>query len=365
VSYDDTGQQHLRIAIVGGIFGFPEEYQSRVPWTPETVLANGLRSRGHDVATLGHDHLLDASKFDIIHVHHLARGAVRAATDGSRTPFVFTLHESAPEHHLAASFVMRRADGIVALTSMEVEAIRRAYATDGATITAIPNGIDPAAFPFRQPKPPATEPWRLLFVGQLHPIKGVSQLLQALVELRQRFSIELELRYHVALDEDFLRARTDELRLADIVCFAGPANQSDLSQRYWAAHLVVLPSLSEALPSVLTEAMLSGSYPVATNVGGISEQLGEFGVLIRQSDSHDIVEGIARAIDTYGAHCKRAARMRTYAESKFSVDAMVSSHEALYWKLCRSRVVPRRHRGGGRLGTFLGKIPLGFWTGTR
>jgi glycosyltransferase involved in cell wall biosynthesis len=357
----------MRIGVVGGVFGHSPEYRSRVLWTPETVLVEGLRARGHEVAAIGHAERFRASDFDVLHVHHLASGALRAATDGSSTPFVFTMHVSTPEHARAASFVMRRADRIVALSSMEAETIERTYSETPGSVAVIPNGIDPTAFSFQQPTTPDRGPWRILFVGQLTRKKGVDRLFEAMTKLPS-YRTELELRYHVssAEDEAYFRARAAELQIADNVWFAGATQQGMLKERYWAAHILVLPSLSgEALPSVLTEGMLAGCYPVATDVGGVREQLAEFGVVVPRSTAEDIAAGISQAIETYDAHCRRARAMRDYAESRFSIESMVSSHEDLYRRLASIQGVPRRLRGSLRWGTRSARWPLDMRTRIR
>jgi glycosyltransferase involved in cell wall biosynthesis len=309
---------------------------------------------------------LDLGSFDIVHVHHLSWGAIRAATDRSPTPFVFTLHGSTPEHPRAASFVIRRADGIVGLADMEVVSLECTYATRGADVVVIPNGIDPTVFPFRQPRHPEAGPWRILFVGQLIPKKGVDRLLRAIAKLRQRHPMELELRFHNDEEEASLRALTHELQLDDVVSFAGPATQDELKERYWVAHFVVLPSRTgEALPAVLTEAMLTGCFPVATDVGSVREQLGEFGLLVPSANDEGVVTGIVTAIDqaiaTYDTHVLRARRMRDYAKSRFSMEGMISSHEELYRRLCAGSRNPRRHRGRLRVGTSLAGPTLDTW----
>src|SRR3954465_2118275 len=104
----------LRICLIGGIFGANEDYRRLVRWTPETTLATGLRDLGYEVATFSHYDDLDRGSFDIIHVHHLAWGAVVAATDSRPARFVYTAH-ARPARSLISDFVTARADAIVAL----------------------------------------------------------------------------------------------------------------------------------------------------------------------------------------------------------------------------------------------------------
>jgi glycosyltransferase involved in cell wall biosynthesis len=178
------------------------------------------------------------------------------------------------------------------------------------------------------------------------------------VEVRRRHDLVLDLTYHAADEEDLLRARSRQLGLEDVVRFVGSIPQAELSSSYLAADIVVLPSRSEALPSALTEAMLSGRCPIATDVGGVRNQLGEFGVVVDEATPDAIANGIEQAIETFEEHRRRAAAMRRYAEERFSPEEMVSAHEALYTSLLDLRSRPRRARGARRVGTVLARAPL-------
>src|SRR5438874_2495738 len=90
----------MKICLVGGIYDKPSHYRENVAWTPETTLEASLSARGHDVVTMGHRDIARRSPqyFDVIHVHHLGRGAIAAASDSSQIPFVFTSHTAARTH---------------------------------------------------------------------------------------------------------------------------------------------------------------------------------------------------------------------------------------------------------------------------
>ena len=332
-------------------------YQDEVRWTPETVLVEGLRKLGHDVAALAHTDQ-DFATYDIVHVHHLSWGAVAAATDRSGTPFVFTLHAARAARPRAAAFVMSRADGIVALWEGQGNEFARTFSISGAELAVIPNGVDSRIFRFAQPEPPLNQPWQLLYVGQLIPVKGVDLLLNALGELRSRHDVQLRLSFHGGAEEPALRALAAELRIEDVVTFLGRTPQDRLSEVLHASHIVVLPSLDrgvEALPSALTESLLTGRYAVSTNVGGVSDQLGEFGVVVPPGDTEALVRGIEQAMQTYNAHCARARAMSEWAAERYAVEGMVSAHERLYTNILREpKDGARRHEVPLELGTKLG-----------
>jgi hypothetical protein len=82
----------MKICLVGGIFGRPEAVRSKQLATPETVLLDRFRKAGVDVHPVGHAGFQPSDDFDIIHVHHFGRAAVKMASSKCRGRFVFTGH---------------------------------------------------------------------------------------------------------------------------------------------------------------------------------------------------------------------------------------------------------------------------------
>ena len=282
----------MKICLIGGIYSPGGGRKNFLKITPETTLESGLRDAGHQVTTLSHYDHADFSRFDVVHVHHLSYGAIRMASDLSRTPFVFTAHDSSrmnghPQGGLqraAVPFVLSRADAIVALSHREAAFLDRHYTLRGTRMAVIPNGIDPSNYSFHRSNAAGQDaPWRILFAGQLIPLKGVDILLRA-IALRPE-NIRLTLVYQTAQLETELRALATELGIADRVEFAGRLDPRALADRYHSHDLLVLPSATEALPSVITEAMMCGLPFIATAAGGIPEQAAGFGQLLQPPDA--------------------------------------------------------------------------------
>jgi glycosyltransferase involved in cell wall biosynthesis len=340
----------VRVALVGGIYGKDERFRSAVRSTPETTLEAGLKARGHLVETFSHYESVDGRSFDVIHVHHLSHGAMRATIDASNAAFVFTSHDGpalaglrvSHSRQLASQLVMRRADAIVSLSKAEADFQRRHYQLDGAVQAVIPNGIDPGVFSYRPRK--ARErgrAWRLLYVGQLIEMKNVDVLLRALAHLSG--SVELALAYHNPALQVPLRSLATSLGLLGRVRFLGAKSPSDLAALYQQADLFVLPSGAEALPSAITEAMLCGTPVVASDVGGIREQLAGYGLLVRPGNSAELAAGIGNVLDHYERFADRGEEMSRSARERFSVDAMTDRHVKLYADLLRRKGPRRRH----------------------
>lgn len=352
-SYETRAQplpECLKICLIGGIYGSNPKLRRALRVTPETLLESEFRARGHDVGTFSHSSDVDLSSFDVVHVHHLGLGALRAACDPSRVPFVFTSHDgpalcgfrATAAKRAAAQFVMASADAVVGLTATEALFQQRAYRLKGAAHLVIPNGADSHRYFYKRTNRACDgEPWRLLYVGQLIDLKGIDLLLLALAAVTH--DTELLLVFHT----DPLRTRLQDLvfqlGLEHRVRFLGPREPAELAALYQEADLLVLPSRAEALPTVLTEAMLCGMPIIATRVGGIPEQLGPYGLLVDPGDAGQLAAAIDRVLSNHAVYQDRGEAMSRYASAKFSTESMATRHLELYATLLRQER-PRRHR---------------------
>jgi glycosyltransferase involved in cell wall biosynthesis len=335
----------MKVGLIGGIYGQGDYLRS----TPETTLEYGLREAGHQVTTISHYDAVDFARLDIVHVHHLSYGAVRLASSSSQTPYVFTAHDlsqmnGAPlsvARRLAMQYVYTTADGVVSLSQREAEFQRKTYSITGARQMTIRNGRDSRIFQYRRNNTRGVgRPWQILFVGQLIPLKRCNVLFHALSRIGREF--ELSLVYQNPQMEDELRALAVTLQIASRVHFLGKKQPDELAEMYQSSDLLVLPSSTESLPSVLTEAMMCGLPFVASAVGGIPEQTAGFGTLLEVVDADSLRAAITKALDEYGALHADSERMSAYANETFSIGSMVRQHIALYSELCGKP--PRRKR---------------------
>ena len=112
---------------------------------------------------------------------------------------------------------------------------------------------------------------RMLFVGNLAPVKCIPNLIAACRLLRdQGLGFEADIVGEGPLHAELEQAIA-ESGLGDRIHLRGRVLQIDLPDWYRAADVVVLASRSEGVPNVLTEAAACGIPFVATNVGGIPE----------------------------------------------------------------------------------------------
>ena len=340
----------MRICLVGGIYGKSAELRRVFQMTPETILEQGLRSRGHEVTTAGHGQSPDWTRCDVIHVHHLGLGALRAACAPWEAAFVFTTHDPeaicglpvTPARRLAMRWVMSRADAVVALSATEAGFQQRTYPLAAARQVVISNGIDAENYAYvRRNEAGRNGVWRLLYVGQLIEMKRVDLLLRALSRLPD--SVEADLVYHNGALEQHLQELAARLGLERRVRFAGGKNPAELRELYHRADLLVHPSAGEALPSVLTEAMLCGTPVVATAIAGVPEQLAGYGVLVPPGCDEELARAIRQVLDHYEEYASKSEAASRYARQRFSIEQMVSRHLELYQGLVAGRNPRRRH----------------------
>jgi poly(glycerol-phosphate) alpha-glucosyltransferase len=161
---------------------------------------------------------------------------------------------------------LRRAACLHALCDAEYEAIRALGLRN--PVCVIPNGVNPVG---RAARVPPT--WRrtlpdsakvLLYLGRLHPKKGLANLVQAWSEVRRERGKAARAWCLVIAgwDEDGHQASLENIALgngaAEAVRFIGPQFGADKSATFRSSDAFILPSFSEGLPMTVLEAWAHG-----------------------------------------------------------------------------------------------------------
>jgi glycosyltransferase involved in cell wall biosynthesis len=331
----------MKICIVGGIFGMSKEHQGKRPLTPETILANNLKNRGFEVHTVAHAAFRPSNSYDIIHVHHLGKAAIRMAAADISTPYIFTSHnprilcnyKESIVRKMAFRYVLKRADAVIALTQIEANFLRKL--ANGQKFHVVPNGLPSDIFYCEanrhgQPK----KSYHLLFVGQLVEFKGVNILLEAFQQVLRKWEATLLLVYQDSDLESRYQQMAKDLGIADHVQFLGFLSNFELAALYREnTDVLVHPSFAEALPTVVTEAMFSGIPVVATRVGGTPEQLDRFGKLVQPGNVAELAAAIDNVLAELPRYRELAQEANEYAKHKFNVKNMIDAHIRLYKEL--------------------------------
>jgi glycosyltransferase involved in cell wall biosynthesis len=196
-------------------------------------------------------------------------------------------------------------------------------------IRVIHNGVDPARFEpaaVRTPGPP-----RIVSVGLIYPLKGQLELVEAAALVRESVpDVKVDI-YGSASDESYYNEcvlRVAELGLESTVTFQGTTDNP--AAVYQQADIVALPSVSEAFPYAVIEAMLCAAAIVATDVGGVSEALEGTGVLVRPGRPRELSDAITALLSAPAERRRLGALARMRALDRFTLDTVLDGYRESY-----------------------------------
>jgi glycosyltransferase involved in cell wall biosynthesis len=275
----------------------------------------------------------------IVHANSSKAGILgRLAAWLARVPArIFTVHGwafaaytgRASTVYLVADRLMRPlTTRMVCVAENELRKGVAARTCDEAQTVVIRNAIDVRGAPRARPDEGAPV---LLSVGRLKYPKDGAALLRAAALLGER-AFELEL---VGDGPDLaeLQALHGELGLDGRVRFAG--GRDDVPDLLARSAVFVLSSRSEGLPISVLEAMAAGLPVVASDVGGLREQVvdGETGYLVPAGDPQALADALARLLDDPGLRRRLGDAGRARAEELFDLPAFREAHLRLYRSL--------------------------------
>jgi len=161
------------------------------------------------------------------------------------------------------------------------------------------NGVDLSRF-IAAPWPPAPSagtPLKVLFVGRMIALKGVTLLLRAVAQLvEQGQAVELTLVGDGPEQANWV-AEANALGIAGQTRFTGALPMQAVAAEMRACHVFCLPSIRESGGAVLLEAMASGRPVVAIAHGGPAELVdGHVGCAIAPTDPDDVIAQLVQAL---------------------------------------------------------------------
>lgn len=212
----------------------------------------------------------------------------------------------------------------------------------GEKIITLYNGIDLSAY--QDPSPEACLEKRkelglapnstiAVTVAVLREPKGIQFMLQAMAQLRET---NPTLQYLVVGDGEHgptLKEQARSLGLENQVVFAG--QRKDIHEILPLCDFFVLPTLTEALPTVLMEAMAAKKAMIASNVGGVPEMIqdGVNGRLLPPGDVPALVKACAQLADDSALRKAWGTAGQAICHEKFNIEQQIISLENLYFSL--------------------------------
>lgn len=135
---------------------------------------------------------------------------------------------------------------------------------------------------------------RFVFLGRYERRKGIEELTYVITEIKSKYNFQF----------DFIGPIPEEKKIdSDQILYHGLIREeSKIKEILRASDVLVVPSYSEGMPTVILEAMASGCAIIATNVGAVCEEVSkENGWLIEPGDElslkHSIIDAIATSDD--------------------------------------------------------------------
>ena len=245
-----------------------------------------MKVAGEVKLVLGMDRISEEMRrgYDIINIHgHTPTFSDRLLLKSRlhRGRIVYTLHCLTNYYLKPLSYVynailnnmlLRLADAIVTTSKSYYDMLPRSMRK-----YIIPWGVDYEKF---NGKRIPHEDYRVLFVGQMRPYKGLKILLQA--------AKGLDLTLNIVGDGPNRREYekyAEKLGLKNVY-FHGVVPDEELRRLYLSSDVLVLPSVSmnEAFGLVTLEAAAAGCAVIASDLPGVRDLVKEFGLLIKPND---------------------------------------------------------------------------------
>lgn len=222
--------------------------------------------------------------------------------------------------------VVRPATTVLHLTSQQ-EADESASNFRGARSVIIANGID---VPELHTPAPKNETLELLFIGRIHPKKGIDNLLDACAKLTTPWHLTIAGSGQASYQRQ-LQARTATLGIDERVNFTGFLDEDGKRAAFAAADVTVIPSHTESFAMVVAES-LAHAVPVIASHGTPWQQLDERGCgrwIANDPDTlaRNITELATAPLSELGA------QGRAWMKRDYSWDSVGAHMRALYREL--------------------------------
>ncbi|NCP87736.1 MAG: glycosyltransferase family 4 protein [Anaerolineae bacterium CG_4_9_14_3_um_filter_57_17] len=274
---------------------------------------------------------------DVIHAHFAvpAGAAAFLLSRLSGVPYVLTAHlgdvPGAVPEKTEAWFrllspltppIWNNAARVIAVSEFTRALAQKHYR---APMTVIPNGVDFAALP---PREPAREIPRIVFAGRFVETKNPGHLVQALTRLSS-------LPWQATLLGDgplleAVRRQVAESGLAGRFSLPGWVTPAQVLDEFSRSDVLALPSRAEGLSVVGVQALALGLALVLGAAGGNLElvQDGQNGFLFPPGDVDALTDALRRLLTDPAALKSVQRRSRALAQ-KFDLNAIVTQYEAV------------------------------------
>ena len=258
-------------------------------------------------------------------------------------PYILRIHgggmyPARPDNMHALYF--KKASGIIAVSQPIKDEYEKRY---GRPIKLIPSFL-----PFLQSSMGKTEIRKkhgvpsdslvFLCLGSIKKIKGTDLLIDAVNLLGKDFLQSKKTIFIIVGGgelEKFLRSRVSELGLSGRVIFTGKVPYEQVHEHFQYSDVFLIPSLMEARPLVLAEALDNGLPAIGRNISTIANTIKhqEHGLLFPVGNSRELAESIRNIIENPEVRGKFRANSLKGKEQFNCFDKMVKDYIQYYDQL--------------------------------
>lgn len=165
-----------------------------------------------------------------------------------------------------------------------------------------------------------TDKFTFLFVGRIVRDKGINELVEAFMRVREGRNVRLLL---VGQYEDNLDPVSEETRMriekCEDIVYAGPQYGRDLLAYYAVSDSFVFPSYREGFPNTVLEAGAMGLPSIVTDINGSREIIkdGKNGMIIPPKSVETLAEAMLRMVEDKTMRKQMAENAREMIVSRF------------------------------------------------
>ncbi len=278
--------------------------------------------------------------FDLVHAHfgQLGRDYMEVAS-ALNTPMIVSFRGTDASVELEAdppSFrkVFELADWYITCSEY-IKGILVRHGAPSQRVSVLPEEIDTSYFKFHDRSSRKRDVLRIISVGRFHWVKGFNYALDAMALLKKR---GVNFKYLLVGGGE----RTDEFEMSirdqgleDYVELKGTLDREDIKKLLNDSDIFLLPSMTENLNVAILEAQATGLPVVATNVGGVPEQVseGDTGLLVPSRAPYEMADKLQYLIEHPEQRAEMGRKGRAQVEQKFSMEVLFPRLLEVYEKV--------------------------------
>ena len=237
--------------------------------------------------------------------------------------------------HTLGRFVLSQADVIASVSSYDKDLLEQSIHKNPGRLTIINNAINPDIFP--EVVPTIDKEYKIAYVGDLEPWKGISYYINAIQRLlKETENISFWFIGYGSLFPLLQKKFEKEKR----VKLFGAVDHSKIPSLLEKVHALILPSFWEGSPTTIIEAMAMGIPVIASNIGDIPRLLrsGKDGMLFEAGNVHSLEDAILNVFDNYSSYVKKAQTARKRIRREYSFNHVTNQIEKLYYRMAGKSV---------------------------